>query len=147
VDGGDNDTADCRSHISLVTFWLVSAKSKLLSLTYVRRGCRHSIPMDKGMTRIHWKGNVWEIRTLGLLIEVTRALPVPYRFSEENLSGSHLIHNAVHLAPTDIVLLYVQPIVIYAPKQYYDQDGGPVLCSFWFVVALSLLLWDNLICR
>jgi hypothetical protein len=25
--------------------------------------------------------------------------------------------------PTNIVLLYVQPIVIYAPKHYYEEEG------------------------
>jgi hypothetical protein len=86
VDGGDNDTVDCCSHISVVILWSLSAKSKHLSLTYVRYGCQ-SIRMDSGMTRIHWKGDMWEGRSLGLLIAATRALSVPYRFSEENVSG------------------------------------------------------------
>jgi hypothetical protein len=43
--------------------------------------------MDNGMARIHWKGDMWEGRSLGLVIAATRALSVPYRFSEENESG------------------------------------------------------------
>ena len=86
VDGGD-DTVDCRSHISVVFLWPALTTSKILSLTYVRRGCHYSIHMDNGMTRIHWKGDMWEGRSQGLLIVATRTSSDPYRFSEENESS------------------------------------------------------------
>jgi len=35
VDGGDNDTVDRCCHIAVI-LWPMSAKSKLLSLTYVK---------------------------------------------------------------------------------------------------------------